>query len=237
MTDPARCPHCNGRLPRRLHFTHPDRGPQSWLAVTAPVVIFGSLIFFTYHTAGIHWPWPSPDTGERLLLGAAGFGFCLLSTGIMISMLYIVVPLLWNWLFPGAGEPAHLDQVGGRMARTGGNQWLYLEQLPDVDHRAFRRWLAGVHYDRRREGGVTVSQESAAGFGLGREEAKACLRWLVDERWYVCERGRYDNQGGGEFTGLGQWALAMLANGEPWETVLAERERLSPSPTPNDDES
>lgn len=209
--DNHRCPHCNGRLPRRLHYVHPDRGPESWLAVTSSIVITGALIFITYHKAGLNWPSPALQTTKWQIIGGAAYGFWLLTEGIIISTLHITVPALWEWLFPGERvRRVYADDWG--FTRQGEGSW---RRLPDgVSELQMWQYLSGVAAEH-----VTLSQRGAEEYGLDRDQSNAVKEWLIRIGWW---RWLNEENGSGEFTAQGRRVLERLREGALWNEVISE---------------
>jgi hypothetical protein len=214
-----------------LHFTHPDRGAETWMAVVLPIVLSGFFLFMGYHTAGFNWPWPSP-TGERLWLGAATYGLILFADGVFISTLHVTVPLLYEWLFPGAEvespppeQPDYFhwptEHHGRRVPRL---------PIPEKRH-ALWQWLRAV-----RNGYAKVSErggrrtDGGNRYGFEADEVATVKDWMIDLGWYEVTNPA---NASGDVTDLFHAAVGRLAvdDVDLWAEALTLRVEDLPAPT------
>lgn len=176
-------------------------------------------------------------TGGGALIGA---GFALPFTndwrwwafGAAVSaalFLSFVLFVVWDILHRlverlGQSRPVEMPMFAGDSPRSQQR----VEPPPfDEEHklRQCRRWFVAIHH-----GDATLSQDGTRdgskvggrAYGLSAEECSHVKEWAVGMQWYYVISERNST---GDWTELGERALAALARGEPWAYVLSMRWR------------
>lgn len=190
------CPRCNARLPRRLHFTHPDEGPALLFAGIATAAGTMGLIFAILHT--IIWP---ETPLNRVGMGAALYGILWTEFGLSVSIFRYWRERHEPWDAPHTMEQGQAADRIVPVERTPTSARSLVRPAAPAGINEYQAWVmltAIARYDD-----VTFSEETARDYSAvsNREDYRRLLRWLVDEGLYVTARDDpYDNGSGGDIT-------------------------------------